>query len=204
MASAPRRWMGKWAWALDESLSRSLPDRDEWPAAYPAPAGTKPCTIGEMAREFGTTPRALRFYESKGLLSPQRQGAARLYGRDRARTARSGAQGQAARLHARRNTPDARLRARRVRRLSTSQGGSASTRSSCSKQRKREIETALAELRQHLFLVLRPPRRPAPADLDRCFIWRLDAAYIRPREFAAGGTQPCRATRRPSRTCSSC
>ena len=33
-----------------------------------------------MAREFGTTPRALRFYEDKGLLSPHRQGAARLYG----------------------------------------------------------------------------------------------------------------------------
>lgn len=38
-------------------------------------------TVREMALEFGTTPRALRFYESKGLLSPRRHGAARLYGR---------------------------------------------------------------------------------------------------------------------------
>jgi DNA-binding transcriptional MerR regulator len=36
-------------------------------------------TIGETARAFGITPRALRFYESKGMLSPQRRGPTRLY-----------------------------------------------------------------------------------------------------------------------------
>jgi DNA-binding transcriptional MerR regulator len=36
--------------------------------------------IGEMARSVGLTPRALRFYEDKGLLSPRRDGAMRLYG----------------------------------------------------------------------------------------------------------------------------
>ncbi len=36
-------------------------------------------TIGDLAREFGVSLRALRFYENKGLLSPQRAGLARLY-----------------------------------------------------------------------------------------------------------------------------
>ena len=31
------------------------------------------------AREFGITPRAIRFYEEKGLLSPQRNGSARIF-----------------------------------------------------------------------------------------------------------------------------
>lgn len=43
-------------------------------------------TIGELAREFGITTRAIRFYEDEGLLSPQRVGSKRLYRRrDRAR-----------------------------------------------------------------------------------------------------------------------
>lgn len=35
--------------------------------------------IGDLAREFGVTLRALRFYEDKGLLTPVRDGHARLY-----------------------------------------------------------------------------------------------------------------------------
>ncbi len=43
-------------------------------------------SISELAREFGCTARALRFYEDKGLLSPRRDGLTRVYfGRDRAR-----------------------------------------------------------------------------------------------------------------------
>ena len=43
-------------------------------------------TIRQLCREFDVTPRALRFYEDKGLLSPERRGASRIYaGRDRAR-----------------------------------------------------------------------------------------------------------------------
>jgi DNA-binding transcriptional MerR regulator len=43
-------------------------------------------TIRQLCVEFGCTPRALRFYEDKGLLSPARQGLNRLYAaRDRAR-----------------------------------------------------------------------------------------------------------------------
>lgn len=36
--------------------------------------------ISDMAREFGITMRALRFYENKGLLRPRREGTTRLYG----------------------------------------------------------------------------------------------------------------------------
>ena len=43
-------------------------------------------TISELAREFAVTPRALRFYEDKGLLAPHRDGMNRVYShRDRGR-----------------------------------------------------------------------------------------------------------------------
>jgi DNA-binding transcriptional MerR regulator len=43
-------------------------------------------SIGELAREFDVTPRAIRFYEDQGLLSPRRDGQRRIYtGRDRTR-----------------------------------------------------------------------------------------------------------------------
>ena len=43
-------------------------------------------TIGELAREFDLTTRAIRFYEDCGLLSPKRQGRQRIYTqRDRTR-----------------------------------------------------------------------------------------------------------------------
>lgn len=43
-------------------------------------------SISELSAAFDVTPRAIRFYESKGLIAPQRQGTARLYSRrDRAR-----------------------------------------------------------------------------------------------------------------------
>ncbi len=42
-------------------------------------------SIGDVAREFGVSLRALRFYEDRGLLHPRRRGTARLYSdRDRA------------------------------------------------------------------------------------------------------------------------
>jgi len=37
-------------------------------------------SISEMAEKFEVTPRALRFYESKGLLSPMRDRGTRVYG----------------------------------------------------------------------------------------------------------------------------
>ena len=43
-------------------------------------------TISQLAREFEVTPRALRFYEDKGLLTPLREGMNRVYThRDRGR-----------------------------------------------------------------------------------------------------------------------
>lgn len=43
-------------------------------------------TISQLAREYNVTPRALRFYEDKGLLTPRRDGLNRVYShRDRAR-----------------------------------------------------------------------------------------------------------------------
>ena len=43
-------------------------------------------SITELCREFSVTPRTLRFYEQKGLLSPARRGWTRVFSyRDRAR-----------------------------------------------------------------------------------------------------------------------
>lgn len=43
-------------------------------------------SIGELAREFDVTPRAIRFYEAEGLLAPRRDGQRRIYtARDRTR-----------------------------------------------------------------------------------------------------------------------
>jgi DNA-binding transcriptional MerR regulator len=43
-------------------------------------------TVTELAKELGMTPRAIRFYEDKGLIAPRRAGANRVYTpRDRAR-----------------------------------------------------------------------------------------------------------------------
>lgn len=36
-------------------------------------------TISELAREFGITTRAIRFYEEKGMLTPARNGQRRIY-----------------------------------------------------------------------------------------------------------------------------
>jgi len=43
-------------------------------------------SIQQLAQEFAVTPRALRFYEDKGLIAPARRGQTRLYSdRDRTR-----------------------------------------------------------------------------------------------------------------------
>jgi DNA-binding transcriptional MerR regulator len=43
------------------------------------PKSDQTYTISELSREFAVTPRALRFYEDKGLLSPRREGMNRIY-----------------------------------------------------------------------------------------------------------------------------
>jgi DNA-binding transcriptional MerR regulator len=45
-------------------------------------AGPPYLSIGEMARRFATTLRTLRFYESRGLLMPYREGTNRYYNTD--------------------------------------------------------------------------------------------------------------------------
>jgi len=39
----------------------------------------KTFAIGELAQEFDTTTRAIRFYEDQGLISPAREGQKRIY-----------------------------------------------------------------------------------------------------------------------------
>ena len=45
-------------------------------------------TISDLSREFGVTPRAIRYYEAEGLIAPERDGQKRIYSaRDRVRLA---------------------------------------------------------------------------------------------------------------------
>ncbi len=114
---------------------------------YPITSVTEARTISQMAIEFGITPRALRFYENKGLLSPGRSGPVRLYGRqDRDRLA----------LILKAKTLGFTLT--EIRRMiaadGTEPGALGMSRRQCVEQirlleaRKREIEAALAELRR--------------------------------------------------------
>jgi len=51
-----------------------------------SPAAGQTYTIGELAKEFDLTTRAIRFYEDCGLIDPQRRGRNRVYSaRDRTR-----------------------------------------------------------------------------------------------------------------------
>jgi DNA-binding transcriptional MerR regulator len=122
-------------------------------AAYDAqresPAGDvaadRPLTIGEVAQHYGVTLRTLRFYEAKRLLTPHRHGATRLYrSNDRRRlntilTARRLGFTLAEIKHLLSKTNDDALQL---------------TREQCVKQiklleqQKRNIETAISELRE--------------------------------------------------------
>lgn len=54
--------------------------------APPDPMSQATWTISELAREFGVTPRTIRFYEDQGIVSPAREGRNRVYApRDRTR-----------------------------------------------------------------------------------------------------------------------
>jgi DNA-binding transcriptional MerR regulator len=70
------------------ALSKETTVTDQVPQerVTPEPLPEDLMTIREMCETFDVTPRTLRFYESKELLSPIRQGTRRLYTRrDRAR-----------------------------------------------------------------------------------------------------------------------
>jgi len=50
------------------------------------PRTTTTFTISDLAREFGITPRTIRFWEDQGILAPEREGSKRVFTRrDRAR-----------------------------------------------------------------------------------------------------------------------
>jgi DNA-binding transcriptional MerR regulator len=52
----------------------------------PDQGGNAYLTVTQMARELGITARTIRFYEDKGLITPERAGSTRVYTiRDRAR-----------------------------------------------------------------------------------------------------------------------
>lgn len=52
----------------------------------PEPENRDLFAIADLAREFGISTRAIRFYEAKGLIAPERVGATRIFRRrDRAR-----------------------------------------------------------------------------------------------------------------------
>jgi DNA-binding transcriptional MerR regulator len=68
-------------------MSRGPPHSS--PARLPGPSRkrdphspSRPAAIGDLAREFGISTRAIRFYESRGLLRPARRGTARIFGPD--------------------------------------------------------------------------------------------------------------------------
>ena len=56
-------------------LNSTTQPRDQTDAAHP----NKLYAVSELAKDLGVTPRTLRFYEDKGLLSPQRLGTTRAY-----------------------------------------------------------------------------------------------------------------------------
>lgn len=66
-------------WAESSGATSSVADRKGHSGGF---------TIRELARDHNVTLRALRFYESRGLLTPARSGATRLYSvREKARLA---------------------------------------------------------------------------------------------------------------------
>ena len=104
------------------------------------------CTIRDVARRYGITERALRFYEAKGLLMPQRAGSCR----------RCGAKelGRPAMLLQAKRLGFTLAEIRQLLLAQTANGALDISRRQCVEQikllelRKREIETALAELRR--------------------------------------------------------
>jgi len=72
-------------------MSKIIHERDDHPqesdnTVASGVVGEETFTIGALAEEFGITTRAIRFYESRGLISPRRAGTSRIYSkRDRGR-----------------------------------------------------------------------------------------------------------------------
>jgi DNA-binding transcriptional MerR regulator len=105
-------------------------------------------TIGELARESGVTLRALRFYQSKGLLAPHRDGGARVFSHsDRDRLALI-LQGKRLGFTLTEIREMLTARARGCTNVLPISRRKCVEQISMLERQRREIETALAELRQ--------------------------------------------------------
>ena len=71
-----------------QPLARESPSAREVIASHREDSAGELFGIGELCDEYGISPRAIRFYEAKGLLEPRRVNGTRVYTRrDRARLA---------------------------------------------------------------------------------------------------------------------
>lgn len=67
-------------------VAAPIETREDVTSAQPAGGQARTYRIGDLSREFGVTPRTLRYYEQLALLTPGRQAGARRYSKkDRAR-----------------------------------------------------------------------------------------------------------------------
>lgn len=131
-------------------------------------------SIGEMCREFGVTPRTLRFYESRELLFPRREGTKRLFTRRCRARLKLILQGKRFGF----SLEDIR---QLLELYDIGDGGSAQMARTCELGRERlramraqrdELEVAIADLEQQLqsaagMLARRAPKYAPDADLNR-------------------------------------
>ncbi len=73
MTDSDKRGLPPGASRVPSSRSAADPPREP-------PSLDQPLAIGDLAREFDVSTRAIRFYEARGLLHPARRGTARIFG----------------------------------------------------------------------------------------------------------------------------
>ena len=72
--------------SLPEEIGREAADWRMWMASPGEGSADHTWSIAELSEEFGVTHRAIRFYEDRGLINPQRRGTQRIFhARDRVR-----------------------------------------------------------------------------------------------------------------------
>ena len=72
--------------SLTDEIGRGAADWRIWMASPGDGSADHTWTIAELSEEFGVTHRAIRFYEDRGLITPQRRGTQRIFhARDRVR-----------------------------------------------------------------------------------------------------------------------
>lgn len=145
--------------AQGQTICRAAAEPAERCAARAEGPAAPGYAIGDLARECGLTLSALRFYESKGLLQPTRIGSLRRYGETDRRRLQLILKGKQLGFTLR------EIRALIAAEAATGDSpGLALTRRRCIEQiqhlerRKREIETALGELRRAYAALADPAR----------------------------------------------